>query len=394
MYVDEPNYHAIIFRKRRQTLKLQGGLIPRSKIWWLGEGVKWNGETYTWTFPSGSTITFGYLNHEDDYVQYGSTEYQYIGFDEVTELREFDYRFMFSRLRRTVAQEEAGIPLRIRAAANPIGSGVIWVKRRFNLPEGDVPGRPFVPARLEDNIHLDREAYEKSLAKLDPITRRRLREGDWSIKDMGLLFQRSWFEAVTAYPGGMYAVRYWDKAASQKMRGTDPAYTAGILMATKGDGIFYLLDIQHLQGTPKMVQDLIKQTAFIDRARTDHGFLKSVHIYQEQEPGSAGVDVIDHYTREVLVGFPFFADKVTGSKVDRASSYSSAAEAGNIKIFIGSLDGSQAGVRDIDGYLDELEAFPEGTHKDRVDASTGAFNMLTARTMRGGIVASSPRRPR
>jgi len=27
--------------------------------------------------------------------------------------------------------------------------------------------------------------------------------------------------------------------------------------------------------------------------------------------------------------------------------------------------------------LDELEAFPEGVHKDRVDASSGAHRMLT-----------------
>lgn len=394
MYVDEPDYHAIIFRKKRATLRNPGGLIPRSKEWWLGKEAKWNGETYTWTFPEGATVGFGYLNYEDDYVQHGSTEYQYIGFDEVPEIREFDYRFMFSRLRRTREQEAAGIPLRVRAAGNPIGPGVVWVKRRFNLPEGNVPGRPFVPARLEDNIHLDREAYDKSLAKLDPVTRQRLREGDWSIKDMGLLFQRSWYEAVTAYPGGMYGVRYWDKAASQKMRGTDPAYTAGILMATKGDGIFYILDIQHMQGTPKQVEDLIYQTAVLDRVRTDENFLNSIHIYQEQEPGSAGVDVIDHYRRNVLVGYPFYADKVTGSKVDRASGYSSASEAGNVKIFIGTLDRKQTGVRDMDGYLDELEAFPEATHKDRVDASTGAFNMLTSSARRGGIVARSPRRPR
>lgn len=377
MYLEESDYHSIIFRKKRQTLKLEGGLIPRSKEWWLGKGPRWNGETYTWTFPKGPTVAFGYLNHEDDYVQYGSTEYQYIGFDEVTEIREFDYRFMFSRLRRTRAQEAAGIPLRVRAAANPIGPGVVWVKRRFNLPEGHVPGRPFVPASLEDNIHLDRESYERSLARLDPVTRRRLREGDWEIRDLGLLFQRSWYEGVTSYPAGMRAVRYWDKASTQRRKGTDPAYTAGVLMATGGQGTFFILDIKHVQGTPKQVEDLIKQTAQLDKRRTDLQRLSSVFIYIEQEPGSSGVDVVDHYRRNVLQGYPFYADKVTGSKVDRAAGFSSASEAQNVFIYLGSLEGKEAGVADVDGYLDELEAFPEGFHKDRVDASTGAFNMLT-----------------
>lgn len=173
MYIDIPKYHAIIFRKTLQSLKREGGLIPRSKEWWLGKGPRWNGDTWTWTFPSGATISFGYLNNEDDYVNYMSTEFQYIAFDEVTEIREFDYRMMFSRLRRTERQKKLNIPLRVRSAANPIGPGVLWVKTRFNLPEGR-PDRPFIPATVMDNIYLDRESYVKSLSYLDPVTRARM----------------------------------------------------------------------------------------------------------------------------------------------------------------------------------------------------------------------------
>ncbi|GAH52724.1 unnamed protein product, partial [marine sediment metagenome] len=99
--------------------------------------------------------------------------------------------------------------------------------------------------------------------------------------------------------------------------------------------------------------------------------------------GSSGVDVIDHYTRKVLVGFPFYPDKVTGSKADRATPLSSTAEAGNVYLVPGTWN--------IEGYLDEMESFPEAEHKDRVDASSGAHRMLASR---GTVEALTGRRPR
>ncbi len=52
----------------------------------------------------------------------------------------------------------------------------------------------------------------------------------------------------------------------------------------------------------------------------------------EQEPGSSGVNDIDHYAGQVLVGFSFRPEKTTGKKEIRANPVSSAAEAGNIKL--------------------------------------------------------------
>jgi len=45
---------------------------------------------------------------------------------------------------------------------------------------GKLAGRVFVPARLEDNPHLDRDEYARALENLDPFTRRQLLAGDWS----------------------------------------------------------------------------------------------------------------------------------------------------------------------------------------------------------------------
>ena len=115
MYVDVPGYSALILRKDTQRLKLSGGLIPRSHQWLAGSGAQWNATDRRWTFETSgapATISFGYLMDSSDKFRYGSSEYQYIAFDELTEFPEDDYLFLFSRLRRT---KDIGAPLRMRS---------------------------------------------------------------------------------------------------------------------------------------------------------------------------------------------------------------------------------------------------------------------------------------
>ena len=100
-YVDVPNYSAILFRRTYADLALPGALMDRFRDWVASyDDVHWNANMYTATFPSGARVTFGYLNNVNDYLRYKGSEFQFIGMDEVTEIREADYRYMFSRLRR------------------------------------------------------------------------------------------------------------------------------------------------------------------------------------------------------------------------------------------------------------------------------------------------------
>ncbi len=216
-YVHVPGYAALILRKDTQRLGLAGGLIPRSQEWLAGSGAVWNGTKRTWTFPirlregkeGSATLTFGYLQESADKYRYASSEFQFIGFDELTEFPEEDYLFLFSRLRRT---RDLRVPLRIRSATNPGNMGHAWVKERFlsvsalqagraQREEGETPrqtddvywhhGRAFVPARLQDNPALDGKAYEKSLSHLPLLARERLLHGDWTVQEQGLI-QGKW----------------------------------------------------------------------------------------------------------------------------------------------------------------------------------------------------------
>ena len=179
-YVDVPGYAAIIFRRTYADLALPGAIMDRAREWLHGK-AKWREQDKTFTFPSGAKLTFGYLDHPNDKYRYQSSEFQFIGFDELTQFLESEYTYLMSRLRRKANVE---IPLRMRSASNPGGRGHDWVRNRFMLnPEG----RGFVPASLEDNPKIDREGYIKSLSELDPITRAQLLDGDWDADDDGLL---------------------------------------------------------------------------------------------------------------------------------------------------------------------------------------------------------------
>ena len=176
-YVDVPSYAAIIFRRSFSMLALPGGLIPKSHEWLSGTAARWDEQQKLWRFPSGAVLAFGYLDAGNDRYRYQSSEFQYIAFDELTEFQEQDYLFLFSRLRRLSGSQ---VPLRVRAASNPGGPGHAWVKRRFIGPNAGKDGRLYMPARLTDNPHLDREQYRKSLQQLPAFVRKQLEEGDWS----------------------------------------------------------------------------------------------------------------------------------------------------------------------------------------------------------------------
>lgn len=353
-YVEVPGYAAIIFRRTYKDLALPGALMDRAHKWLDTTDAHWSENNKTWTFPSGATLTFAYLATENDKYNYQGSEYQFVGFDELTQFEESQYRYLFSRLRRL---EGVQVPLRARVASNPGGRGHEWVKQRFFV-EGDKSGRIFIPAKLEDNPYLDTKEYEQSLMELDPVTRAQLREGNWDVLPDGNKFKRGWFKIVDDYPKDGRTVRYWDLAATEPKPGKDPDWTAGAKVLEK-DGQYWILDVRRDRLTPKGVEEFILQTAETDG--------REISIYMEREPGSSGVNTIDYYARKVLKGFAFQGHNTTGSKEVRANPVSAAAENGNVFLVRGDW---------INAFLDEITSFPQGAHDDMVDAVSGAFGKL------------------
>ena len=352
-YVDIPNYSAILFRRTYADLALPGALMDRFKSWMDEmDGIHWNANSYVATFPSGARISFGYLNNTNDYLRYKGSEFQFIGMDEVTEIRESDYRYMFSRLRRPASGPLSQVPLRMRSASNPAPN---WVRQRFII-EGLSTGRIFVPSKLTDNPGIDADSYRQALQALDPIERRRLEEGDWWSTTLGTMFDRESVviidtEDVPVVSSAARAVRFWDLAATEPSQSNpNPDWTVGTLMLFDS-GIAYILDVRRARVKNEKVEQFIAQTAYEDG--------RGVSIRMEQEPGSSGKALVDQYARYVVPGYDFQGIRSTGDKVTRARPFAAATANGNVRIVRGPwlTDG-----------LDELSSFPEACdHDDQVD---------------------------
>jgi predicted phage terminase large subunit-like protein len=360
-YVDISGYNAILFRRTYKDLAQPGALMDRAHEWLGKSDAKWDKQEKRWTFPSGATLTFAYMDTEVDKYNYQGAEFQFVGFDELTQFTFSMYSYMFSRMRRT--KDNLHVPLRMRAAGNPGGVGHEWVKERFiDLDDpDDMKKRIFVPASLADNPHVDSVEYMESLDNLDPVTRAQLKNGDWDVEAEGNMFRREWFDGriLQEAPRNvtiLRKVRYWDLASSDDTK-TKADYTASCLMGLGDDGNVYVLEISRDKLSAANVEKLVQSKAERDgRVGTT--------IYMEQEPGSSGVGTIDHYRRYVLLGYNFRGDRPTGDKVERARNVSAACEHGLVYLVAGDKTKE---------FILEAQAFPMGAHDDMVDALAGAF---------------------
>lgn len=375
-YVDRPDYNAILMRDTYANLTKPGGLLDRANEWlnpWKNE-VKWDGDLRGFRFPAGATLSFGYLDAPRDHFNYQSAEYQMIGIDEIVNVRQNQAEYMFSRLRRGAS---SGIPLRFRAASNPPAREQLergsYVKSRYVDPYTRKKRAIFIPANIDDNPFLDKSSYVENLMELDPITRAQLLQGDWNIRAKGRMFSREWFKIIDYLPKDeiIATVRYWDLAGTEPSKeNKEPCYTAGVKMSKTKNGQYIIENIVRERKSDLYIEQLMQQTAYLDG--------KKVPIWEEQEPGSSGKNIISHHRRNVLSEFVFQGDKVdarTGGKIQRAAPFASQAEAGNILLLNGYW---------VNDFLDEIEVFPDGQFKDQVDAASGAYSKL-AKPFQGSL---------
>lgn len=206
------------------------------------------------------------------------------------------------------------------------------------------------------------------LARLKAI-RARGEHGWWSLYQQrpfpkgGSMFKRSWFTIVDEPPRGGQCVRGWDLAATKD---GDGAATAGVKMRFV-DGKVFVEHVAWIRGSPHEVEQLILDTARQDGRECTQDL--------PQDPGQAG-KAQKAYLAGKLAGFVVRFSPETGSKELRAEPFAAQAQAGNVMLVRGTWN---------EPFLDELEAFPRGRLKDRVDGASRAFSALTMwRTVESG----------
>jgi len=176
----------------------------------------------------------------------------------------------------------------------------------------------------------------------------------------GGMFKRAWFGTVDHKPEGLSWMRYWDLAGTAESAiNPDPDYTAGALVGV-GEERVVIADLQHFRGTDHEIGNRIEQTAQADGPE--------VPIAIEQEPGSSGKSLIDHYIRR-LIGYNVRGHRPTGQKENRWGPFAGLAAAGGVSLVRGGW---------IQDFLSEVEVAPAGAHDDQLDAVVGALSLLSS----------------
>ena len=240
-----------------------------------------------------------------------------VGFDELTQFTETQYTYLFSRLRRLA---DATVPLRMRAATNPGGVGHVWVHRRFIDPNSATS--PFISARLEDNPHIAQAEYEESLSRLDPATRKQLREGQWNVDNPAAMWRREWIDSnrVIRIPEGVDLVRCH---VALDPSATTEGDEAGIISGGKGsNGLLYVLADDTLRGSPD-TWGRAAVTAY-------HRHKADKIVYEANQGG----EMVRHVLRTVDQSVPLQKVWASRGKVPRAQPIAALSEQGQIK-FVG-----------------------------------------------------------
>lgn len=422
------HYRGVVLRRTHAEMMKSGAILSRAMKWWLPQRVHWDGTNKVFRFPSGATVEFGYHDHVTHDAKFQGGEWHDALFDELTHWPdETAFEWLRSRLRTA---DNDPLVRRLLGTSNPGGSGHQWVKERF-VGGKEIGGRVIVPrsfylpSKISDNPSLDREAYIATLQDMHPTRRAQLLDGDWSAREPGDYFRVEWFGPLLDEEPKRecVAIRWWDLAASEK---AEAARTAGVRMVRLASGVRIVTHATAFRATPGKRDAKIVAQAKLDGRGTIVGI--------EIEPGSGGIAQFDalamrlradgyrvvgarpnaklpDQTRDEKVMLSFNAPSDKG-KAARADPVASCLERGHQRR--GECDPTgepwwgddrnrdlyqqRDGLRLVagnwtQGYLDELEGFPDAKLKDLVDATSGAWAWLQAHPF-GRSVAPDTRDPK
>lgn len=414
-FVSTKGFGCVIFRKNSNQITNEGGLWDNAREMYTGiPGAEIRKGDMAWVFRGNdgsqlSRISFRHIERDEEVGNYQGAQICGIEFDELTHFSAYVFFYMLSRNRSM-----CGVRPYVLASCNPDPdswvaefiawwidqetgyaiperSGVVrWMIRRdnkvywadtkkelierFNLQTVEEMEEPrsvtFIASSVYDNRALLKvnPQYLANLKALPEVDRERLLHGNWKIKPAGgLYFKRSQVRIADKEPDDIVMVcRAWDFAATEKTDDNDPDFTSGVLMGRRKNGNFVVLNVINARVGAGDVEKLLINTSMSDRVKYGRKYKIRLPI----DPGAAGKIVADSYIKK-LAGFAVKSERVTGSKILRATPFASQWQNGNVEVLAADWN---------DMYLSQLEFFPDGKHDDMVDASSDAFNELAEPT--------------
>lgn len=435
MHCDDPNFRAIVFRRESTQLKGQGGMWEEALSMYAPWNPKVKLNDMSITFPSGASVKFSHMQHEEDKRSHQGLQYSLIAWDELTHFTEGQFTYLNTRLRSAAEGDSYTI-----ATCNPDPDS--WVLKYLGpyldqdgFPIEEQSGRVYYMVNDGDEIHMRDSEEEirkefpmftsvydetedarielpvktfsfvrgtifdnKILQKTNPsyladllnaprVERDRLLYGNWYARPEGSsMFVRKWLHIVDEIPEGGVACRAWDKAgAIPSERNSSPDYTASIAMMKTEDGRYVVygnyIDDGFCDKNNKLIGQFRKRAGERDSImlkQAKHDGKKHV-VVLPKDAGQAGLVEYEHSAALFLKnGFTVKQDPMpqNKSKATRFQPFCSAAENGLVSIVRNSFTPEM-----YNHLMVQLESF-EGQSStklrkdDLVDAMASAYNYL------------------
>jgi predicted phage terminase large subunit-like protein len=185
---------------------------------------------------------------------------------------------------------------------------------------------------------------------------------------------KDWLKKTSTLPADDFKwARVWDLAASED--GGD--WTCGTLCGySKSTNNFIIGNIIRKQKSIGKVEDLVRATAVADGL--------DVAVCVEQEPGSSGKALVNHYEVNVLPEYKVIPVPAVKSKLIRAQPFLAACEAGKVYLHDQQTvsydpDATENTLTWHNTFEKEFETFPAGEHDDQVDTAAAGYTYLSGK---------------
>ena len=406
--IRNPLFNTVFFRRTTVQIRNPGALWDESMKMYAPTGARSFPGILEWRWPNGGTAKMAHMEHEGDKLAWQGSQIALICFDELTHFTSSQFWYLVSRNRSI-----SGVRPYIRATCNPdpdswvkeliawfldegtgypipercgelrwfarVNDEMIWAnspEELLGLHPGtyDSPTQPksitFIPARLSDNpalIKVD-PGYLANLQALPRVERERLLGGNWKVRLNDFPMFPDSITRVREIPDDVIAwTRRWDLAATRPSEvNPDPDATTSVLMGMRKNGRIIIADATWMRDEANEVRKALVSVRDRDAAM----FRKPrVKLVLPIDPGQAGKDQFKSLST-MLAGTNVHGIRETGDKVTRAEPVSAMWQAGNIDILEAPWNKK---------YLNEMSGFPSFPHDDYPDATSGAFNDLTAK---------------
>lgn len=337
------DFRGAIFRRTYPMLTKPGGLLDHCRNFYSGVSGKWNWTRKEFEFPVGAKLALNTCQYESDLEDYQGSQFDWIGFDEITQFPQRFVTYLWGRCR-----SKSGIRPVLRGTCNPDADS--WLARflswwidpatGFPIPERsgviryfafdsdrneatwyDEPqtrrdsrtGRvstttnscTFIGATLSDNFHLEETdpSYRNRLEQLSAAERERYLNGCWlASSQTGMEWPRELFLDVSI-PAAMFptddtVVRSFSLDGSKggkrgKQRQGDFSAIVCVAQERRGDGKYVHADLD--RRSPKQIVEDLFRFCEDPMHRIRKGDLIGVESLQFQ---SLFIDLIMAYAKE------------------------------------------------------------------------------------------------